>query len=463
MVQALKIDTKLFDQFDSGVVVCVNNQISYLNAAALYWFQTKPTIPGPCREVFSHLFHGIGDALIGVQTSHGMNATLHIQFTRSAQSDSAVRVDISRMDDEKGTSRLFVFTDETKARLIQDNLIQASRDARLAAQAKSDFLATMSHEIRTPLNSIIGFTEILLEDPHLKPTLNYLDAIRKNGESLLQLVNDMLDYSRIDSGMLQIKPEPVSIAELVKEIKMVHQLRAGEKDVRWEVSVPDSLPRYLVVDKYRVSQIINNLVSNAIKFTSHGKVTLDVTFDRLKNPLAGCLVFKVTDSGIGIPKEFHDTIFDVFSQVQSDSRRSYEGSGLGLSITRKLVSLMNGTIDLWSEPGQGSRFTVTFPDTEVFEADQEEVSGADEPSGIQIVDDPCFNLSEKVVELLARVRNRYLMSDVERLANELKNMDSGHTSPVLSLLARDLEVAADSFDIEKVECLIKKIADLNKK
>jgi len=242
------------------------------------------------------------------------------------------------------TARLF---DETQ---------RTAEELREMDRLKSEFLANMSHELRTPLNSIIGYTEIMLMgisemDPD---TLEDVEAIHNNGQHLLALVNDMLDMARIEAGRLVLKLEQVHIASLVDKLSDSAARLLADKPIEWVVEIADDLPP-IQADPMRLGQILNNLISNAEKFIEQGSITLRAFSDD------GWLCIQVQDTGIGIAEVDADKIFDRFQQVDGSSTRRAGGTGLGLAITRHLVQLHGGTIEVESEPGQGSTFTVRLP------------------------------------------------------------------------------------------------------
>ncbi len=235
---------------------------------------------------------------------------------------------------------------------------QAEAKAEAASRAKSEFLANMSHEIRTPMNAIMGFSEILdsrIEDPQLK---HYLSLIRSAGRSLLGLINDILDLSKIEAGKMKLEYQPVSARVLFNEIAEIFSQKVAEKHLDFFIETDPFLPESLFLDEIRMRQILFNLVGNAVKFTDSGYIRMAVRIlCVIENQNAVDLVFSVEDTGIGIPDDQKERVFGAFEQQAGQSSR-YGGTGLGLAITRRLVEMMNGSIAVQSIPGKGSVFTI---------------------------------------------------------------------------------------------------------
>lgn len=244
---------------------------------------------------------------------------------------------------------------------FEREIIAARKEAENANKAKSEFLATMSHEIRTPMNAILGFSEILhnsINDPRSK---QYINAILSSGRTLLALINDILDLSKIDSGQMNIMEEAVDVQSLVQEIVHLFQPKTTEKGIYLHYEKSGPIPSALITDEVRLRQILFNMVGNAVKFTDEGGVLISMHTNQPENTNFYDLTIKVHDTGIGIPQESIDKIFQSFYQVESSNTRKYGGTGLGLSIAQKLVRLMGGSIEVKSEPGRGSTFILHLP------------------------------------------------------------------------------------------------------
>ena len=243
----------------------------------------------------------------------------------------------------------------------QTRELESARDAAFrAAKAKSDFLASMSHEIRTPLNAILGATEILNDTALNAEQRHYLSLCRHAGESLLSLVNDVLDLSKIEAGQMTLEGVSFDVWGLFEKAAELQAIRAAEKGLELIVDISPRVPAALLGDPVRVGQVLVNLLGNAVKFTDQGEVVLKVGL-REGEGESGVLNFSVADTGIGIPAASQQTIFESFTQGDSSTTRRYGGTGLGLAISRELVNLMHGKLWVESAPGRGSQFHVELP------------------------------------------------------------------------------------------------------
>jgi PAS domain S-box-containing protein len=271
------------------------------------------------------------------------------------------------------------FVDITDRHLTNRQLIEAKEAAERASEAKGEFLAMMSHEIRTPLNAVLGFSELLGAMPLEPEQADYLRTIQENSSALLVILNDVLDYSKIESGRLDLHPAPVDLARLVRSAAEFFRAQAVNKDIALDVHCAPNVPEKLLCDAARIHQILYNLISNAVKFTDRGtvRVELDVAGERVDGRWP--VRIRVSDSGIGIALDRHPGLFDPFYQADSSTRRRHGGTGLGLAIVKRLASLMDGVIGIQSREGEGTIFTVRLslpePETEEPETALNDKSG----------------------------------------------------------------------------------------
>ena len=259
-----------------------------------------------------------------------------------------------------GGKRLVCYFDISSQKAAENALKDAEQKAILADRAKSEFLANMSHEIRTPMNGVLGMAELLARTELDQKQKTFTDIIVKSGNALLTIINDILDFSKIDAGQLALDPAPFKLGEAIEDVATLVSARAQEKDLELIVRVDPTLPETVVGDVGRLRQIVTNLMGNAVKFTERGHVLVDVTGTTDETAGIVSLAFKITDTGMGIPKDKIKQVFEKFSQVDTSSTRRHEGTGLGLAISTKLVALMGGEIGAESEHGQGSTFWFTI-------------------------------------------------------------------------------------------------------
>jgi signal transduction histidine kinase len=242
-----------------------------------------------------------------------------------------------------------------KTKQTEKEILEAKNEADRANRAKSDFLSMISHEIRTPLNAIIGMTYLLMTDDPKPEQINHFGILKTSSDNLLSLINDILDLSKIESGNIELEAIPFSLEELSSKLLSTHSVKAKENNTTLAFAFDSNINENLVGDPLRFSQILNNLISNAIKFTKDGEVKLSIELAE-HTPQYSELICAVSDNGIGIHPDKLQTIFESFSQESVSTSRKYGGTGLGLSITRKLLRLMNTDIEVKSEAGKGSTF-----------------------------------------------------------------------------------------------------------
>ncbi len=283
--------------------------------------------------------------------------------------DHIYRANVKRRYSPRGKSTGYVieFIDDTEFQnnlkimeRTMDDLNRARESAINASHAKSDFMANMSHEIRTPINAIIGMDEMILKESKEKNILEYAGYIGEAGNQLMSLVNDILDFEKIEAGKMDLSEAEYSLGRIVRSVYQMMHPKAEHKGISFNVNVDPTLPDRLFGDENRIRQILINLISNGVKYTQKGSVALVVSgFVEGRDKVE--LHFEIRDTGIGIKEEDMERIFDSFERVDSTRNRSVEGTGLGLPITRELVKKMNGELDAVSVYGKGSTFTVVIP------------------------------------------------------------------------------------------------------
>ena len=381
---------------------------------------------------------------------------------------------------KKDEAKILAFNAELEQRI-------AERTAQLDAanRAKSEFLANMSHEIRTPMNAVLGYAELLgfmLED---KTQRDYIESIKSSGRSLLTLINDILDLSKIEAGKLELQFEFVNSQSFFSEFERIFSLRLSDKGLKFILEISSGTPEGIYVDDARLRQIILNLIGNAIKFTEKGSIRLKVyaenpqiiTYSIGKTDEFVDLIIEVTDTGIGISKEMQEEIFNPFVQVQGQDIKKYGGTGLGLAITHRLVQLMNGTIELESQLNEGSSFKIKIPevsylrdiekrteeiqlDTTDIEFEKATIIVADDvehnrkylidalkKTNIEIVEaedgQHAFLLAKKIVPDLIITDIRMPVLDGFELLNKLKSDDALEHIPVIAYSASVMKAQRD--------------------
>jgi PAS domain S-box-containing protein len=261
------------------------------------------------------------------------------------------------LDDQNEIAEVVIsFIDISERKEMEVEIRAAQVQAESANRAKTDFLANMSHEIRTPLNGIIGFTDLLINSDLSSSQLEYMSTVQESANSLMQIVNDVLDFSKIESGKLELNEEEIDLFELIEQVIDLFKYAALQKNINLHLKIDSTIPQYIVGDSLRLKQILVNLISNAIKFTQKGEVTLEISKEKNVQDNTSNITFSVKDTGIGIKEDNCKKIFSSFVQEDNSTSRKFGGTGLGLAISNQLVQLMNSELNLESVYGLGSTF-----------------------------------------------------------------------------------------------------------
>ncbi|HEV2480332.1 MAG TPA: ATP-binding protein [Puia sp.] len=302
-----------------------------------------------------------------------LNRRLELTAVRKSKEEFPIELTVTAIEDESESYYSAFIRDISSRRQREQELVQMKEKAEQAAKAKSQFLSVMSHELRTPLNAVIGITHLLLQSQPREDQQEDLRTLQFSGESLLHIINDILDFTKLDSGKIELSAIDFNLRDLAQSLYQSFSFKAKEKGIFFDVEYDEKMPFYVKGDNFRLSQVLNNLISNAIKFTQEGSVKLKV--EMVENQGTSYVTqFSVIDSGIGIPEDKLEKIFEQFTQADSDTTRLYGGTGLGLSISARLVELMGSSIVVTSTLGKGSRFQFSMLLQEGVKTDPSSVS-----------------------------------------------------------------------------------------
>ncbi|KKW21445.1 MAG: Hpt sensor hybrid histidine kinase [Parcubacteria group bacterium GW2011_GWF2_50_9] len=347
----------------------------------------------------------------------------------------------------------------------EEKLKNAKERAEESSRIKSEFLANMSHEIRTPMNSITGFTQVLKENETDNEKREIIDIIHQSGSLLLNLINDILDFSKIEHGKIEIIKKDFDFHKFAEHIRKMFYLRAEDAGLEFNFTVSNNFPKVVYGDEHRISQIFNNLLGNAFKFTSKGSITFSAMYSD------GSAIFIFRDSGIGIPQEKIDKVFDAFEQAETSINRKYGGAGLGLAITKKIVELMEGEITVKSDKNLGTEFTVVIPLAISENSTAFESSESQTPSLISNTADYVSSIHTKSVKDELMVQRWFdanpdlksiIIKAIEMLPgnlNKLSDAISRNISKDIKFIAHDIKGSYGNLGMTEIYKIAKEICD----
>jgi len=368
-----------------------------------------------------------------------------------------------------------IFYDLRQRKKSEEMLKKAKEKAEAASLVKSQFLANISHEIRTPLNSIIGFADLLVDRfPDNTHIINYLKGIKASASTLMNLINDILDLTKFEAQSIKMYHVPTDIRLIINEISNIFIPQVKERQLVWEMDITPQMPKNIKIDDKRLRQILLNLVGNAVKFTDKGFVRIEISDVRVSENRKVSFCLLVEDSGIGIPSELHQSIFEPFSQQENFSTRKYQGTGLGLAITKRLVENMGAAINVESEVNRGAKFIICFKDIEIATdlnvglqlpdgeeigldsgLSQQEYNALLEHLRVKFINDATFKTDTKMYgkQIRSIVANIQIDMDIEeigKLTKLLDEMGKKHSIEMLCLFSKNMEKASEMFDFDKI-------------
>lgn len=356
----------VFESLSSGLLVTgLDGRVLEMNAkfTSMWRIEGEVAETDDCEFLWKHIVALLDDSDSLVNALENTNNSREKFADKLRLSNGLVFECYSAplIENQAVLGRMWSFRDISERCQIEEYLKRSKEQAEAASKTKSEFLANISHEIRTPLNGVMGMLHLLQMTPMDQEQSEYLDMAAKSSKRLSNLLNDILDLSRVEAGVLQVAQRTFDRDDLISSVKEMFDIEASKKNVSFTVTIDKALPQKLVGDDTRLRQVLINLLGNAFRFTECGSVTLDATY--LPSEVAGKsrVLFTVADTGLGIDDSMVGVIFQSFRQVDSSITRRYQGAGLGLAIVKRLVGLMQGSISLDTELGAGSTFYVSIP------------------------------------------------------------------------------------------------------
>ncbi|MDJ0782641.1 MAG: ATP-binding protein [Desulfosarcinaceae bacterium] len=408
----------IFENAIEGIFQCTPGQGRFLTVnsalSAMLGYQSGQELMGAITDISSQLFLNRSDAIRFETELQAADRTVGFETALCCLDGSTITVSISarRVKDDAGAVQYVEGSvEDITERRQREEAERKQEAAEAASRAKSEFLAYMSHEIRTPINAILGFADVMEaaeKDPRKK---HYIQVIKSSGASLLQLINDILDLSKIEAGRMEIQATPVNLALLFRELDNIFSAGALAKGLDLSLIVSHAFPSRLLLDKVRMRQVLFNLIGNAVKYTPNGGVRVSAAAERSAAERCWDLTITVADTGIGIDPEAHEEVFQSFRQHRTMTTPQAEGTGLGLPISKNLVEMMGGQIALQSQTGEGSVFTITLPQVPEPESARQEASpeAADRDESQRIAFEPATVLLADDLEI-----NRQLIIEALR-------------------------------------------------
>lgn len=325
-------------------------------------YSTEELIGTPINHILKNTQKQNIPSMISGLIDHGIPSniciTVNTQAVRKNKETFYVEAEFNLVFMDESPNVLVNILDITERKYAENRIISSAKQAKKANQAKSEFLANMSHEIRTPMNAIIGFSELLSTSVSNPKQLSQIQAIRNSGKNLMLIINDILDLTKIESGKLNLNYEPVALSAFIKEIENLFVIPLAEKNLTIVTDISEQIPDILMIDPLRLRQVLFNLIGNAIKFTNRGLVRIKIDFEKIPKEDPINLLISIIDTGIGIPKEQQQLIFNAFQQQANQSEKVYGGTGLGLTISKRLIEMMHGKITVESIVNKGSTFKI---------------------------------------------------------------------------------------------------------